>query len=64
VTEQHKSLKQIADEAGYPLDAFLFVQRGLDYTVKRTHGDKPAEVVLDELGDPIQSSRHVSGQQL
>lgn len=58
-----KSLKQIAREAGYAVDAFLFVQRGLDFTVKRIHGEEQAHAVaLDE--DQACSSRHVSGQQL
>lgn len=40
----------------YPLEAFLFVQRGLDFTVRRIHGD-PA-------GEAEQSARHVTGQAL
>jgi uncharacterized repeat protein (TIGR04138 family) len=48
-------LHQLARHTEYPAEAFVFVQRGLDFTVRRTHGDlesKPAD------------SRHVSGQQL
>lgn len=58
-----KSLKEIARDAGYAVDAFLFVQRGLDFTVKRIHGQEQAHAVeLDD--DASGSSRHVSGQQL
>ncbi len=47
----------------YPLDAFLFVQRGLDHTVRGIHGEPDEEA--DMLGDdPAQSSRHVSGREL
>jgi uncharacterized repeat protein (TIGR04138 family) len=47
---------QIAAETKYPAEAFTFVQRGLDFTVQRTHGE------LDET-DPEQS-RHVTGADL
>ena len=45
----------------YPLNAILFVQRGLEYTVCKTHGDRDpaAAKETDEL-----VRRHVSGQQL
>ena len=48
----------------YPLDAFLFVQRGLDHTVRSIHGepDDDDEALLRE--DPTESNRHVSGAQL
>jgi len=64
VTVQPKSLKQIAQDAGYAVEAFLFVQRGLEFTVKRTHGAEPKQAVAEEYDDPDQSGRHVSGQQL
>ncbi len=51
-----QKLTTIAKETNYPPDAFLFVQRGLDYTVRRAHGE------MDE--DQEHSSRHVSGEQL
>ena len=39
--------------------AFLFVQRGLDYTVRRLHGDPP------EGEEPAaRESRHITGQDL
>lgn len=54
-----KDLIELTRESRYPLDAFLFVQRGLDHTVRKTHGEEPR---TDEQGQPV--SRHVSGQQL
>lgn len=49
-------LPVVARSTKYPLDAFIFVQRGLDFTVRRIHGEPQAS---DEVG-----SRHVSGQEL
>jgi len=46
----------------YPLDAFLFVQRGLDFTVTRLHGEHDDNDLFDN--DELESSRHVSGQDL
>lgn len=58
----HENLQTIAEGTGYTLDAFLFVQRGLDFTVRRAHGEIPAHATL---ADPLEDrSRHVSGQQL
>lgn len=54
-------LLEIARGTPYPLDAFLFVQRGLDYTVRRVHGE-PEEQPDPESGE--ESNRHVSGRQL
>jgi uncharacterized repeat protein (TIGR04138 family) len=34
-----KDLLSVVRETKYPLDAFLFVQRGLDFTVRRAHGE-------------------------
>lgn len=61
-----KSLKQIAESAGYELGAFLFVQRGLEFTVKRIHGERAKQVDMNDLDedDEQPSRRHVSGQQL
>ena len=53
--EQHKSLAEIAVTTRYPLDAFHFVRRGLDYTVHRCHKNP------EELPE---GQRHVSGRQL
>lgn len=49
-------MSQIAKESPFPLDAFLFVQRGLEYTSKQEYGDA--------VGDEDVDSRHVSGEQL
>lgn len=51
-----KQLLIAVQSTKYPLDAFLFVQRGLDYTVRSLHGDPKG------LSDS--SSRHVTGNQL
>lgn len=60
----HREIYKLAKQGPYPSEAFLFVQRGLDFTVKQLHGDL-TEQMLDEMPeDPTQSSRHVSGQQL
>lgn len=49
-------LHELARRTEYPVEAFAFVQRGLDFTVRRIHGEpdkaKPGE------------NRHVTGQQL
>jgi len=42
----------------YPVDAFLFVQRGLDYTVRRLHGEHKC------TSDVEASSRHINGRDL
>ncbi len=60
----HQDLMSVVGKTRYPVDAFLFVQRGLDFTVRRLHGDPdPLEEFQDE-DDPTPSSRHVSGQEL
>lgn len=51
---RQKSIQQLVDLGAYPAEAYEFVQRGLSYTVQRTHGTAV---------DP-DASRHVSGQQL
>lgn len=50
-----KPLKEIVAETIYPVDAFQFVRRGLEYTVHKAH-DHPE--LLDE------EERHVDGGQL
>ncbi len=55
-------LAVVAKTTRYPLDAFLFVQRGLDFTVTRLHGELDDDAYFD--ADDIESSRHVSGQDL
>jgi len=50
-----KTLQDVVDELDcYPIDAFLFVQQGLSYTVEHVHGN---------VTDP-NASHHISGQQL
>lgn len=56
-------LMHVVQQTRYPLDAFLFVQRGLDYTVCRTHGKM--DLLEEQSHDSEEpSSRHVSGQDL
>ncbi|MBI1335327.1 MAG: hypothetical protein GC164_00015 [Phycisphaera sp.] len=74
-----KDLNQIASQTKYPVEAFLFVQRGLDYTVRRVHGnhdvaaanpETPASTgIISEAfgsGTPahVPASRHVTGRDL
>jgi uncharacterized repeat protein (TIGR04138 family) len=54
-SEEPKPLSQIAIETRYPVGAFLFVRRGLDFTVHRIH-EHPEQLPEGE--------RHVSGRQL
>lgn len=49
-------LLKIVRATRYPLEAFVFVQRGLDHTVRQMHGEPVSE---DDT-----TNRHVSGQQL
>lgn len=51
-----KKLLQIVAKTQYPLEAFLFVQRGLDYTVRKVHGEQ------DPCSQP--TNRHITGKQL
>jgi uncharacterized repeat protein (TIGR04138 family) len=55
MSDAHKTLQEIAAETRYPIDAFHFVRRGLDFTVHRIHANP------EQLSD---AERHVSGQQL
>jgi uncharacterized repeat protein (TIGR04138 family) len=53
--DEGKTLHDIATELGiYPVEAFEFVQKGLSYTVNKTHGPR----------EDISENRHVTGQQL
>ena len=52
---QPKTLKEIAEQTRYTLDAFHFVRRGLDHTVHKMHPE-PEKLTEQE--------RHVSGEQL
>ncbi|MFI4862167.1 MAG: Minf_1886 family protein [Phycisphaerales bacterium JB063] len=59
----NSELMNVVQSTRYPLDAFLFIQRGLDFTVRRMHGEMdPLEEAFE--GDDEPSSRHVSGQDL
>ena len=49
------TLREVAAQTRYPLDAFHFVRRGLDYTVHQAHPE-PNKLTEQE--------RHVSGAQL
>lgn len=49
-------MQYVAIKTKYPLEAFVFVKNGLDFTVRRVHGDP-------EKADP-DASRHISGRQL
>jgi len=53
-----KELIQLARTTKYPVDAFLFVQQGLDYTVRDMHGE------FDEDCEHYPPDRHVTGRQL
>jgi len=53
--EEPRALQQLAEKTRYPVDAFHFVRRGLDYTVRRAHKN-PERLPEHE--------RHVSGRQL
>lgn len=57
-----KDLWKIAESTKYPVDAFIFLQKGLDHAVRGIHGDPPED--LDEDDDEQTASRHVSGRQL
>lgn len=50
-----KSLQEVAAQTRYPMDAFHFIRRGLDFTVTRAHAH-PEQVPEEQ--------RHVSGRQL
>jgi uncharacterized repeat protein (TIGR04138 family) len=50
-----RNLQDVVDELDcYPLDAFVFVQQGLSYTVEKRHG---------QMTEP-NASHHITGQQL
>ena len=57
-----KDLLAIARESEYALDAFVFVQRGLEHTVREIHGTLAAEE--PEISHEEIESRHVSGSDL
>jgi uncharacterized repeat protein (TIGR04138 family) len=53
---EKKTLEQVVEECGrYPLDAFEFVRHGLNFTVRKIHGDTKNKPEIE---------CHVSGKQL
>ncbi len=54
-----KDLAAIARNTKYPVDAFIFVQQGLDHTVRTIHGEMADNAAPEEM-----QSRHVTGEQL
>ena len=55
------ALADAVNSTRYPLDAFVFVQRGLDFTVRREHGELTEDYAP---AAPDQPSRHISGRVL
>lgn len=53
-------LANLANQTRYTLDAYVFVQQGLDFTSRRLHGAPPD----DPDDEAIDASRHVSGEDL
>lgn len=52
-----KELLDVVGATKYPLEAFLFVQKGLEYTVRRVHGRR-------KKGKEEPPAQHVTGQEL
>ncbi|WP_432799439.1 Minf_1886 family protein [Poriferisphaera sp. WC338] len=71
-----KDLLALTRQSKYALDAFVFVQRGLEYTVSNIHGEvddiddndipSPSDIFDQDSEFPqeVYESRHVSGAQL
>ena len=57
-----KDLATVASESNYPLEAYLFLQRGLDFTVRRIHGEPDPQE--ESRSKAPARSRHVTGQDL
>lgn len=55
-------LRVIARGTRYPLAAFEFVLRGLEFTAQRVHGERRKKPAKGKPDAP--SDRHVTGQQL
>jgi uncharacterized repeat protein (TIGR04138 family) len=56
-----KSLQEVVEEIGlYPMEAYLFVQEGLGFTVQKIHGADKTE----EQEQKTEESRHISGREL
>ena len=55
----------VAQLGKYPLDAFLFVQRGLQYTAEKLHGPAPPIDPADVAEvEAVERDRHITGQEL
>lgn len=57
----HRFVKAVEDDGRYPVDAFRFLQEGLEYTVRQAHGQR-ALSTKPAAGAP--DPRHVGGAQL
>lgn len=59
-----KDLFTLARSTRYPLDAFVFVQQGLEFTVKRIHGEPGGAAEAGPPDEAVAKSRHVNGRDL
>ena len=56
---EEQDIIHVAENSRYPLEAFIFIQRGLDFTVRRIHCEP-----LDDFAPVTLHKRHVTGEQL
>lgn len=59
-----EDLAAVAQQTKYPLAAFLFLRRGLDFTVSREHGELPEDFFDRPDNADAYHNRHISGRQL
>jgi uncharacterized repeat protein (TIGR04138 family) len=60
-----KSLQEIVQELGvYSVDAFVFVQEGLAFTVKKIHGAEDPKPPKKPASGVAEKSRHIGGAAL
>lgn len=72
VAAMEQKLLEVVTATKYPIEAFAFIQRGLDYTVRHIHGDLPqpdADTSVSEQDffpedDEQMATRHIAGKQL
>lgn len=65
-------LVELSRKSRFPLEAFVFVNEGLAYTVQHVHGKVESHKHLGQVGsavqfiteEPTESSRHISGREL
>ncbi len=57
-----QDLAQVVKTTPYPIDAFFFVQRGLEFTVRSIHGEEIDDAA--DLEDLESTNRHVTGRDL